>query len=213
LLARLLRWHARVKAIISINTLILAAPLFGCTAPLHVPTPVPVKPTESYAASAERFGFSVAAEPFDTDTSARTFGSENLLRQFTPILLVVENQAAEKLHLHRSNAKLECADGKILHAVSALAMYEQLREGPSGGGAPAFAGNLWYIYVLENNDRQKTDWMAKEFPHETILTTNRRTAGFLYFRGTCQKRTGRKLHITADKLTSPDAIQVALDLT
>jgi hypothetical protein len=203
----------RVNAVISIIALILAVSFLGCTAPLHSPTPVPIKPTESYRAAAEQSGFSAAAEPFDTDTSAQTFGSEKLPREFTPILLVVENHTAEKLYLHRSNAKLVCADGKTLHAISALAMYEQLREDDSWGGAPAFAGNLWYIYVLENNDRQKTDWMAKEFPHETILTMNRRTAGFLYFRGTCQKRTGRKLQITADKLTSPDTIQLALDLT
>jgi hypothetical protein len=192
--------------------LISALPFFGCTVPLHRPSPVTIKPTDSYAVAAHQSGLAAAAESFDAGAKAEILGSEKLLREFTPILLVVENRAIEKLHFHRSNTKLICADGKTLDAVDALAMYEQLRDTPSTINAPAFAGKNWYIDVLDNNDRKRTDWMVKEFPAETILTMNRRAAGFLYFRGTCGVRTGRRLQLTADKLTSPDAIQLVLDL-
>src|SRR5687767_4033112 len=103
-------------------SLISALPLFGCTVPLHKPSPVPIKPTDSYAVAAHQSGLAAAAESFDTDAKAEILGSEKLPHQFTPILLVVENRAIEKLHFHRSNTKLICADGKTLHAVNALAM-------------------------------------------------------------------------------------------
>ena len=184
-------------------------PLLGCAR--HIPTPIPVKPTETYLVHRDAGGLSLAAEPYDTDAKVKAFGSSNLPHRFTPILLVVENKESEKLHLHRGNARLVCADGALLDTVSALAMYEQLRDSPSTSGE-FISGPSHYSLLLENNDRKKTDWMAKEFPTETILTTGRRTAGFLYFRGKCSTPDGRKLQIRADKLTSPDALSLELDL-
>ena len=183
-------------------------PLLGCSR--HMPIAVPVKAPETYPVHRDAGGLSMAAEPFDTDAKMQTFGSSNLPHRFTPILLVLENRESEKLHVHRSNAKLACADGTLLEAVSALAMYEQLRDDPSSSEFTLSSAH--YTLLLENNDRKRTDWMAKEFPVETILTPGRRTAGFLYFRGRCRTPEGRKLQIRADKLTSPDALSLELDL-
>jgi len=202
----------RMKPIVATTALILAVPSFsGCEGSWHTATPIPIRPANTYALHAQECGLSAAAEPFDTDAKVETFGSEKLPRSFTPILLVVENRAAEKLHLDRSNAKLVCADGTIRKAISALAMYEQLRDESDD---EFMFGKLSYLnlYVLENNERKKTDWMAKEFPAETILTMGRRTAGLLYFRGKCGTQAGRKLHISVDKLMSPDSIKLDLDL-
>ena len=70
-------------------------------------------------------------------------------------MLVVENRAAEKLLLQRSSAKLVCADGTSLDPVSALVMYEQLRD-RSAESQTALSGRA---VAYENNDRKKTDWM------------------------------------------------------
>ena len=184
-------------------------PPLGCAR--HIPTPIPVKPTETYPVHRDAGGLSIAAEPYDTEAKVRAFGSSNLPHRFTPILLVVENKEPEKLHFHRGNARLVCADGALLDTVSALAMYEQLRDSPSSSGE-FVTGSGHYALLLDNNDRKRTDWMAKEFPAETILTNGRRTAGFLYFRGKCRTPEGRKLQIKADKLTSLDALSLELDL-
>jgi hypothetical protein len=199
-----------MKAIVATTTLILAVPsFFGCAESWHTATPIRIRPTDTYAVHAQEGGLSAAVEPFDTEAKLQTLGSEQLPHKFTPILLIVENRTAEKLYLDRSNAKLVCADGTTRKAVSSIAMYEQLRDESDGA---FMLGTAWYLYVLENNDRKKTDWMAKEFPAETILTMGRRTAGLLYFRGKCSTQVGRKLHISVDKLMSTDSVQLDLDL-
>jgi hypothetical protein len=200
----------RMKPTVVTTALILAVPSSsGCGGSWHTVTPIPIRPTNAYALHAQEGGLSAAADPFDTDAKVEMFGSKKLPHSFTPILLVVENSEAEKLYLDRRNAKLICADGTMRKAVSALSMYEQLRD--ESDDAYVFS-TPFYLYVLENNDRMKTDWMAKEFPAETILTQGRRTAGLLYFRGKCGTQGGRKLHITVDKLTSPGSIKLDLDL-
>jgi hypothetical protein len=196
----------RVNSPLWIVACILAfTPLAGCE--LHRPTAVPVKPAATYPVHTEARGLAAAVEPYDTEAKTQqTLGSSSLARAFTPVLLVVENQDPEKLHLQRGNAKLVCTDGRTLDTVSALAMYERLLD--IGGSNLARS----HTYAYEQNDRIRTDWMVKEFPAETILTMGRRVAGFLYFRGMCSERNGRLVQITADMLTSPDTIQLALDL-
>jgi len=201
----------RMKGIGATMALSLAVPsFFGCAESWHTATPIRIRPTDTYAVHAQEGGLSAAVEPFDTDATLPTLGSEQLPHRFTPILLIVENRTAEKLHLDRSNAKLVCADGTTRKAISALAMYEQLRD--ESDDEFMLFGRSSYLLVLANNERKKTDWMAKEFPAETILTKGRRTAGLLYFRGKCRTQVGRKLHITVDKLLSPDSVKLDLDL-
>ena len=173
------------------------------------PQAVPIKAVDDYGAKVQSGGLYAGAEPFDTYAkSTKAFGT-HVSQNFTPVQLVVENTALDKFLLQRRQAKLVCGDGTSLEAVSALTMFEPYRD-HRAGFAPLDPSSNWSTaYTLE---RTRSDWMQKEFPAETILTTGGRAGGFLYFRGTCPYRSGRRLQVTADNMSSPDFVTLAFEL-
>ena len=166
---------------------------------------MPVKAADAYAATGESSGLSAGAEAFDTFVKSTHALGTNVSRDFTPVQLVIESKAPDKLLIQRHRAKLVCDDGKTLEAVSALAMFDQYRLASvpflSSGG-----------YEANRNERIKSDWMQKEFPAETILAAGGRAGGFLYFQGTCAYRAGRRLHVAADKMSSSDVVAISFEL-
>ncbi|MET0591079.1 MAG: hypothetical protein ABW133_00165 [Polyangiaceae bacterium] len=183
----------------------LLVPLFSaCTE--RGPQAVPVKAIDAYKAAGESSGLVAAAEAYDTTVKSNDAFGSNVSRDFTPVQLVVESKAADKLLIQRNRAKLVCDDGKTLEPVSALAMFDKYRL----VGSPFFFSRG--AYEANRNERIKSDWMQKEFPLEKILTTGERAAGFLYFQGTCPYRAGRHLHVAADKMSSSDVVAISFEL-
>jgi hypothetical protein len=166
---------------------------------------VPLKAVDAYAAMGQSEGLSAGAEAYDTYVKSTHALGSNVSRDFTPVQLVVESKSADKLLIQRNRAKLVCNDGKTLEAVSALAMFDRYR-----------LDNIPFVspggYQADRNERIKSDWMQKEFPAETILTTGERAGGFLYFQGTCPYRAGRRLHLAADKMSSSDLVAISFEL-
>lgn len=183
----------------------LLVALFACTE--RGPQAVPVKAALAYAATGESSGLSAGAEAYDTYLKSTHALGSNVSREFTPVQLVVESKAAEKLLIQRSRAKLVCDDGKTLEAVSALAMFDKYRLET----VPFLLRGGWG-YEADRNERIKSDWMQKEFPAETILSAGGRAGGFIYFQGTCPYRAGRRLHVAADKLSSSDVVAISFEL-
>jgi hypothetical protein len=173
------------------------------------PQAVPIKAVDDYAAKTHADGLSAGAEPFDTYAKSTEVFGAHIGRNFTPVQLAVENTTPDKFLLQRSNAKLICGDGTTLEAVSALTMFEPYRE-HRDGYAPIGAWSNAETSLV--NERTKSDWMEKEFPAETILTAGKRAGGFLYFRGICRYRQGRRLQVMADKVSSPDVVSFSLEL-
>jgi len=173
------------------------------------PQAVPLRAVDAYAAKYHSDGLSAGAEPFDTYAKSTNAFGTHVSQNFTPVQLVVENATADKFLLQRRQTKLICGDGTSLEAVSALAMFEPYREHRAGFAPLDPSSNRSTAYKL---DRTRSDWIEKEFPAETILTTGGRAGGFLYFRGTCSYRNGRRLSVTADKVSSPDFVTLAFEL-
>ena len=188
----------------------VVALLAGCSQP--GPQAIPIKAADSYAAKAQSDGLAAGAEPFDTYFKSTNALGKNVSREFTPVQLVVESAVPDKFLLHRDGAKLICADGTALEPVSAIKMFHHYQEPLNvpvlvgfGLGRPALIAN-------DSNERTMADWMNKEFPSVAVLKTGGRVGGLLYFRGTCPLRMGRRLHVTADKMTSSDAVSLSLEL-
>lgn len=196
------------KALRSLAILSLVHLLSGCSQ--GGPQAVPIKAADDYAAKAHSGGLSAGAEPYDTYAKSNKVFGAWVSREFTPVQLVVENMARDKFLLQRSKTKLTCDDGKSLEPVSALTMFEPYREHVIGFAALGFSSGA--AMSADTNERMKSDWVQKEFPAETIVTSGGRASGFLYFRGTCSYRRGRRLELTADSMSSPDVVVLSFEL-
>ena len=193
------------KPHLSLAVLFLALP--ACSAGTKT---VAVKAPEGYAAHAQHGGIAVGVEAYDTWAKSDDALGAYVSREFTPVHLLVENRALEKFMVDRGRATLTCSDGATLEAVGGLTMYESYRGStviPTLLGARLVAAG-----VNDDNDKMRTLWAAREFPAQTVLAEGRQARGFLYFRGACQSRLGRTVHVTFDKLTSADAITLEVPL-
>jgi hypothetical protein len=192
--------------------LLAVAPLLvsvvACTTP--GPAQYQIRSVDRYAARSQNSGLSAGAEALDTYRKSTAALGFNATAEFTPIELVVENGAPAKVLVQRDSAKLLCADGTTLAPVGGIAMYQQYRQ---SGVPAALLGFHWAAAATtDDNEQLKLTLTQREFPAASILTQGQRGGGLLYFRGKCAERMGRKLHIIADHVASPDTVTLAMDL-
>ena len=189
---------------------ILAMLLAGCSQSL--PQAIPIKAADGYMSKAESAGLAAGAQPFDTYLKSKDVLGKNVSREFTPVQLVVESSRADKFLVHREGARLICADGAALEPVSAVKMFQHYREPVNGSLVIGIGLGLSAPITNDSNVGTMADWVSKEFPPVSVVTTGERVGGLLYFRGVCPVRLGRRLHVTADKLASSDAVSLDIEL-
>jgi hypothetical protein len=163
------------------------------------PHDIPVRAADEYTAHAKTGALSAGADLFDNAYKCNHAFGENISRTFTPVQVVLENQADDKFLVDRTETVLDCDDGSTLEPVGSAAVYSEYHT------------NLLAVAEAEHNAAKRADWAEKEWPKQLIVRPNQRVGGFLFFRGKCSGQS-RAIRLTADNLKSDERVAIEIPL-
>jgi hypothetical protein len=137
------------------RTAVLAAAAFwlwGC-ATAYQSKPLPFKPPEAHANATDVAGVRIGAQAYsDPQTAAETFGFDVIGAGMLPVMVVLDNQSGQPVHIHADQSFLEDAAGNLWPVLSRQNAQERaarfsktreiFKEGAYAGFLGAAAGGL-----------------------------------------------------------------------
>jgi len=166
--------------IFSIGAAIVALACSGCAT--YESSTVQVKDAAQYANTTEQDKITVAAELYSDPAKTKdAFYVDLSEKSYYPVQIVIHNQGVSRLLVLKDNVEIDDAKGNAYKPINVTSMTDTFEHNKMAYALLGF-GIFSYMSADDANKKMAADWSSKEMPSELIVNTDRKNAGFLYFK-------------------------------